>query len=55
MVFVRKMLCIAHKGSSREVFHVQKFNKKAGWLRKNGAAASHSGSGLKQHLGENKG
>jgi hypothetical protein len=24
----------AHKGGSREVAHVQKFNKQAGWLRR---------------------
>jgi hypothetical protein len=44
---VRKMLHTTHKGGSREVSHVQKFNKQAGWPRKNGAAASLSGSGLK--------
>jgi hypothetical protein len=52
---VRKMPHTAHKGGSREVSHVQKFNKQAGWLRKNDAAASLGGSGLKLHLGERKG
>jgi hypothetical protein len=52
---VRKMPHTTHKGGSQEVSHVQKFNKQAGWLRKNGAAASLGGSGLKQHLGESKG
>jgi hypothetical protein len=32
---------------SREVSHVQKFTKQAGWPRRNGAAASLGGSGLK--------
>jgi hypothetical protein len=31
----------------KEVSHVQKFNKQSGWQRKNGAAASLGGSGLK--------
>jgi hypothetical protein len=36
-----------HKGDSWEVSLVQKFNKQAGWPRKNGTAASLCGSGLK--------
>jgi hypothetical protein len=44
---VRKTSHIAHKGGSREVSHVQKFNKQAGWPRKNGTAAFLSRSGLK--------
>jgi hypothetical protein len=47
VVLVRKTLHTAHKGGSREVSHVQKFNKQAGWLRKNGAAASLGGFHLK--------
>jgi hypothetical protein len=31
---VRKMPHTTHKGGSREVSHVQKFNKQAGWPRK---------------------
>jgi hypothetical protein len=46
-IHARKMLRTTHKGGSQEVSHVQKFNKQAGWLRKNGAATSLSGSGLK--------
>jgi hypothetical protein len=44
---VRKTPHAAHKGGSQEVSHVQKFNKQAGWQRKNGTAASLGGSGLK--------
>jgi hypothetical protein len=44
---VRKTLHITHKGGSREVSHVQKFNKQSGWLRTNGTAAFLGGSGLK--------
>jgi hypothetical protein len=44
---VRKMPHTAHKGSSQEVSHVQKFNMQAGWLSTNGAAASLGRSGLK--------
>jgi hypothetical protein len=44
---VRKTPHTAHKGGSREVSHVQKFNKQGGWPSKNGAAASLGGSGLK--------
>jgi hypothetical protein len=44
---VRKTPHTTHKGGSREVSHVQKFNKQVGWLRKNGAAAFLGGSGLK--------
>jgi hypothetical protein len=44
---VRKTPHTTHKGGSREVSHVQKFNKWAGWLREDGAAASLGGSGLK--------
>jgi hypothetical protein len=44
---VRKTPHTSHKGGSREVSHVQKFNKQAGWLRKNGTAAFLSRSGLK--------
>jgi hypothetical protein len=48
MRIVQKTLHTAHKGGSREVSHVQKFTKQADCLRrKNGAAASLSGSGLK--------
>jgi hypothetical protein len=39
IVIIRKMPHTAHKGGSREVSHVQKYNKQAGWpRRKNGAA-----------------
>jgi hypothetical protein len=44
---VRKTPYTAHKGGSRELSHVQKFNKQGGWLRENGAAASLGQSGLK--------
>jgi hypothetical protein len=44
---VRKMPHTTHKAGSQEVTHVQKFNKQAGWPRKNGTAAFLSGSGLK--------
>jgi hypothetical protein len=44
---VRKTPHTAHKGGSRELSHIQKFNKQAGWPRENGAAASLGGSDLK--------
>jgi hypothetical protein len=44
---VRKTPHTAQKGGSQEVSHVQKFNKQAGWPRKNGALASLGRSGLK--------
>jgi hypothetical protein len=34
LLAVRKTPHIAHKGGSRELSHVQKFNKQAGWPRK---------------------
>jgi hypothetical protein len=44
---VRKTPHITHKGGSRELSHVQKFNKQGGWMRENDAAASLGHSGLK--------
>jgi hypothetical protein len=44
---VKKTLHTAHKGGSREVSHVQKFNKQVGWLRENGAVVFLGGSGPK--------
>jgi hypothetical protein len=43
----RKTSHITHKGGSREVSHVQKFNKQVGWPRKNGSAAFLGEFGLK--------
>jgi hypothetical protein len=44
---VRKTPHTTHKGGSQEVSQAQKFNKQAGWPRKNGAVASLGRSGLK--------